>query len=241
VSGTVPLAAGFLLGLSTGPVCFTTCFPVVLPFAVGDSAGSTKAQRWLFLGRLVAGRFLAYTATGIIAGAASHHLRGTSNRIGIYAWLCLSIVMIAYGLGANITHAGFCRSLKSATSGPSFPLLLGVLMGFSICPPFLLALSYVLESSGSSLYGGLFFVAFFCATTVYIIPLGFLGHLRRNLWLERLGRLSAVLAGAFFLCYECIKTLLSLSLSSANKEWFWAQLLVWRRLSMTTWSPGGEV
>jgi len=200
MNGNVSIAAGFFLGLSTGPVCLTTCFPVLFPFALSETSGPTKRARWLFLGRLLAGRFIAYMATGILASIASRHLRGATTRLGLYAWLCLSLLMIAYGAGARFGHAGLCSKAGQLRRGVMFPFFLGILTGLSVCPPFLLALSYLMEHAESITSGVLFFIAFFFATTIYILPIGFLGHIPRTRWLETVGRVSALVAGAFFFC-----------------------------------------
>jgi len=196
----LPVTAGFMLGLSTGPICLATCLPVVLPFAVGDDSGRSAARRWFFLAKFLAGRLVAYTATGLVAGSIATRLGLSGHRIGIYAWMALSLLLIAYGLGARIGHIGFCRYVTRGVTARSFPYVLGFLTGLSVCPPFLLALSYAMERSVNVMFALVFFVSFFCATSVYVLPLGLLGHIPRQDWLRMAGRFAAVLSGLLFLC-----------------------------------------
>jgi sulfite exporter TauE/SafE len=195
----LPITAGFLLGLSTGPICLATCLPIVLPFAVSEDSGGSAVQRWFFLARFLAGRLVAYAATGVITGLIASRLGFAGSKIGIYAWLVLSLLLIAYGLGAGVKHVGFCRLVTRSVGTHSFPYALGFLTGLSVCPPFLLALSYVVERSVNVMFAVVFFLSFFCATSVYVLPIGILGHLPRQDWLRTVGRVAAVAAGFFFL------------------------------------------
>ncbi|MFB3814778.1 MAG: sulfite exporter TauE/SafE family protein [Terriglobales bacterium] len=195
-----PVFAGFLLGLSTGPLCLGTCLPVVFPFAVGEISGDTARKRWGFLGEFLAGRLLAYLFTGLVVGALSHRFAYAGSRMGVYAWLVLSLVLLVYGVAGRPQHAGICPWVSRLVRRRAFAFLLGMLTGLSVCPPFLLALGYVLERSSNALFGLLFFLAFFCATTMFILPLGVLGHVPRQAWMEQIGRWAAILAGGYFLC-----------------------------------------
>ncbi|MEM5788084.1 MAG: sulfite exporter TauE/SafE family protein [Syntrophobacteraceae bacterium] len=196
---SLPLISGFMLGLSTGPICMATCLPIVFPFAISDDSGTNATGRWCFLAKFLAGRLAAYTTMGALTGLIADRIGFSGTNIGIYAWLALSLLLIAYGLGASIKHIGFCGLATRCAAVRSFPYILGFLTGLSVCPPFLLALSFVIERSANMLFAIVFFISFFCATTLYVLPIGFLGHLPRLTWFRILGRLSAVLSGIFFL------------------------------------------
>lgn len=195
----LPITPGFLLGLSTGPVCMATCLPVVAPFAMGRFSGDCALKRWLFFAKFLVGRLVAYASTGLITGLAATRLGLTGTRMGVYAMLALSLLMIAYGLGAGVRHFSFCRLLTRGVEKPYFPYILGLLTGFSVCPPFLLALSYVMEKSADVTFALAFFLSFFCATSLYVLPVGLIGHLPRPEWMNLASRLAAVAAGFFFL------------------------------------------
>jgi sulfite exporter TauE/SafE len=195
----LPITSGFLLGLSTGPICMATCLPIVLPFAVSEDGGNSASQRWFFLARFLVGRLAAYAATGVITGLIATRLGFAGTKISTYACMVLSLLLIAYGLGARVKHVGFCRLVTRGVAAHFFPYLLGFLTGLSVCPPFLLALSYVMERSANVMFAVVFFLSFFCATSMYVLPIGLLGHLPRQDWLRMVGRFAAVIAGIFFL------------------------------------------
>ena len=132
----LPITSGFLLGLSTGPICMATCLPIVFPFAVSGDGGASAAQRWVFLARFLAGRLAAYAATGFVTGLIASRLGFAGAKIGIYAWLVLSLLLIAYGLGANVKHAGLCRLVTRSVAAQSFPLHFGFLDGTVGLPSF---------------------------------------------------------------------------------------------------------
>ena len=76
-----------------------------------------------------------------------------------------------------------------------------------VCPPFLLAISYTLQRSISPVLGMIFFLSFFVATTLYVLPVGFVGYLPRRELLVRIGKTSAVAVGCYF-CYQGVGTLM---------------------------------
>jgi sulfite exporter TauE/SafE len=202
----LPITSGFLLGLSTGPVCMATCLPIVFPFAVSEDGGTSAVKRWFFLARFLAGRLAAYAATGLVSGLIASRLGLTGSKTGIYAWMILSLLLIAYGFGAGIRHAGFCMYVTRSVAAPSFPYILGFLTGLSVCPPFLLALSYVVEQSVNVMFAVVFFFSFFCATSLYVLPIGLLGHLPRQDLMRTAGRLAAVVTG-FFSLWQAVVSL----------------------------------
>jgi hypothetical protein len=58
----------------------------------------------------------------------------------------------------------------------------------------------MLEQGAQALPGALFFLAFFLATSLYVVlPIGFIGYLPRQSALIFVGRLASVLMGMFLL------------------------------------------
>ncbi|MFH1176111.1 MAG: sulfite exporter TauE/SafE family protein, partial [Acidobacteriota bacterium] len=79
----------------------------------------------------------------------------------------------------------------------ALPAALGLLTGLSLCPPFLLAITRAADAGG--LGGSLaFFLAFFCGTSAYLVPLPLVGLLRRPAVVRTVGRLAAGVVGAYF-------------------------------------------
>ncbi len=122
------------------------------------------------------------------------------NLIVNLSMLFLSLVMIINALGImGAKRFGLCARLKSA--GAAAPFLLGFLMGVNICPPFLISIGYIVDVGGV-LNGILYFVLFFIGTSVYFIPLLFLGQLGRFDRLKFSARISAIAVGIIFLAYS---------------------------------------
>ena len=78
------------------------------------------------------------------------------------------------------------------------PPVLGFLTGINPCPPFLLATTYVLDGA-DPLDGVLLFVAFFAGTSLYMLPLAFVGLLSRYEQIREVARLTAIIVGVVFL------------------------------------------
>lgn len=196
-----PAINGFMLGISTGPVCFSACVPMLLSISLAEVGSGSGGSNWGFLGRFIGGRFLAYLVFGLAVGLVGDRLGAFGVRVGSGATIVLSLILIAYGLGVRLPHWGLCRIAAGAAGRDRFPVLLGILTGMNICPAFLLAISYTLQRSISPVFGMMFFSSFFVATTLYVLPVGFAGYLPRRELLARIGRISAVVVGCYF-CYQ---------------------------------------
>jgi len=187
-----------MLGMTTGPYCLTACFPMVLSVALAEGEGGSSSQTWLFVGKFIGGRFLAYLAFGVAIGLLGSRLGGMSHRIGTFAMIFMSIILIGYGLGVRLPRVGMCRMAGRTESHRFFPVILGALTGLNVCPPFLLAITYTLHKAVTPAFGICFFMSFFIATTLYILPVGIAGHIPHRDIMARMGRVAAVVVGAVF-------------------------------------------
>jgi hypothetical protein len=184
---------GFMLGLSTGLFCLTSCLPVILSVNLSREDGAHGT--WAFLGKFLGGRFLAYLGLGLLTALAGNTLGALSQSIGVYGLMVLSLILISYGLGLKLPRLEWCRM---ARGGRFFPFVLGGLSGLNICPPLLLAFAYGLQRGMSPAVGVVYFVSFFAATTLYIIPVGIVGYLPRHRIMANMGRIASVVVGAIF-------------------------------------------
>ena len=105
---TEAIISGFLLGLSTGPLCMSTCLPILLPFGIEKSAsGSNHISQLKFLGKFLSGRFMAYITFGMAVGYfGSFFQSSVLNKITLAIMLGLAVLLIAYGLGIKLSHRG---------------------------------------------------------------------------------------------------------------------------------------
>lgn len=192
------LVAPFLLGLSAGIYCLTYCIPFVAPVMISE-ARQNKGNFWV-LTKFISGRFLGYVAFGAIFGYLGARINNTIlNFILIVALILLSVILILHALGLMKPHRpAFCRKIKKYN--PKIPLLMGFLMGVNICPPFLMSLTYVFTLH-SATKGLIYFLMFFLGTTLYFIPLFFLGFLNKMKEFQLVGRVSALAVGILFFAY----------------------------------------
>jgi sulfite exporter TauE/SafE len=199
---------GFMLGLSAGPLCFTGCFPMLLSVTISEGKTATRGSgAWVFLGKFMGGRFIAYLVFGFFIGLVGAQLGGWGHWIGTYALIVLSGILIAYGLGVHLPHVGLCRIAGRTAGNRFFPYILGGLTGLNVCPPFLLAIAYILQRGVNPAFGVIFFMAFFLASSLYILPVGFAGYLPHRELIARIGKLATVVVGVVFF-YQGIRALM---------------------------------
>jgi sulfite exporter TauE/SafE len=194
---------GLTLGLSTGMVCLAYCGPLLMPYLMGEGNGIGKnvVRVSLFLG----GRLLAYLTVGLLAGIAGKTVVEPSairDHFIALTYMLLSALLIAYGLHRfGEVCLGTKRSTLMKHTRMHWPALVpftgGILSGFNICPPFLLAISRALDSGRIASGIGLFFM-FFLGTTVYFLPMPLIGLFRRQQVLRIIGKFAAILAGMFY-------------------------------------------
>lgn len=190
------LVQPFLLGLSVGIFCFTYCVPFIAPYLVAEQR-KIKGNLKIIL-KFIFGRFGGYILFGAIFGYLGERIsNSTVNLILIISLMVLSLLMIFYALGFFKPKLSFC-------SGKFFreksPLLMGFLMGINICPPFLMSLAYVFTLH-SVVKGIIYFVMFFLGTSLYFLPLVFLGLLGKMKEFRLIARISALIVGIIFLIY----------------------------------------
>ncbi len=187
----------FLAGLSMGLFCSFSCFPFMAPLFVAERRNFSATIR-VFL-EFMGGRLAGYVAIGALFGYLGERLdQSAFNIISIGSLLVLSWVLILYGLGLIKQRFDFCARL--GLSKRRTPLLMGLLMGINLCPPFILSVAYVFTFH-SALRGIVYFLVFFVATTLYLIPVIFLGWLGRMNEFRLIARISAVLVGVIFSIY----------------------------------------
>jgi hypothetical protein len=213
--GIETLTQGLLLGLSSGITCLATCAPVIVPLFLGGTS-STRGNARLLL-EFLAGRLGGYLLFGLAAWITGRLVLGSGSlgarATGMVA-LCLGALMLAYGIlkasgtqlplpAAAQFHSGCAiSSLRTPTwlreSPRLIPAGLGLFSGLNICPPFVVAIAQ--GAVNHSLTGSLlFFACFFAGTSLFFIPVPFIGIFRRQKALVYVGSFSAILVGLYYL------------------------------------------
>jgi sulfite exporter TauE/SafE len=192
------LVKGLLLGLSTGGFCLGACAPAMLPYLVSrqwEGVRSTARRGAEFL----AGRLLAYLVFALLVVGLGARVRTSPvvTRAAAAAMALLAVALVLHGLSLSFPEWKTCRALERSGMLRRFPFLAGMALGISICPPLLLAFTYLLTLGhwGSGLG---FAVAFFIGTTVYLVPLFLSGMLGRLPSLRGAAEVAAVCSGVWF-------------------------------------------
>ena len=189
----------FLLGLSAGLFCAGLCLPLAAPVLFGrekGGAGGSALGVVLFL----AGRLVAYLLVGLavgLLGRALNRFWSVKDVLLPILYAALGLLMVFYAFAQSFPQLGFCRFMRPALQSNRYLLLLRFLAGINICPPFLLAIAAALDAGGV-LRGMLFFLVFFVATSIYLLPLFFAGSVTRYRGVRIAARIAAALAGCYF-------------------------------------------
>ncbi len=192
---------GFLLGLANGATCLAYCAPVLIPFMLGE--GRKTQQNWELLGKFLGGRLAGYLLFGLLAWLLGQIILSVSAYRSFIlgaAYAVLAVLLLVYGFSK--APAACAGSLKGARARlrrwPTLlPLGLGFLTGLNLCPPFLLAFTGAVGTG--SLAGSLgFFLAFFGGTSLYFLPMAFVGLMSHVNALRTVGKLVAVLMALYY-------------------------------------------
>ena len=186
---------GFLTGLSVGVYCLGICLPIFIPVLLAEKR-KTK-ESFLLILEFSLGRFLGYLLFGFIVGWLGVVVQSKIiHQIVRLSTSLMGVLMIGYSLG--LTSFWGHKKCKAVFHKLKIPILLGFLTGINVCPPFLASLTYVFNLQ-SVLLGVLYFLFFFLGTSIYIVPLAFLGVFSQQTIFQKIARISGILVGTYFL------------------------------------------
>ena len=115
-----------------------------------------------------------------------------------FSFIGLAILMFLYGLKGGFPSLQLCQVISPVLGKIKIPFILGLFMGFNLCPPFLLAFTDVFVS-GEIYYGLTFFLVFFLVTSLFLLPLIFLGYLSAFYPMRKVAQLAALIIGIIYL------------------------------------------
>lgn len=188
------------LGISTGTSCLTICAPFYIPYLISEER-KLKVNFFEF-SKFLWGRLAGYLFFGLLLGFLGQKLKvgwinvASTASLGILAFL---IILHSFNFfKIKIKSHPICNILKTKEVKP--PFWIGLLTGINPCPPFLLSLNYVFIL-GNITAGVVFFLFFFLATNVYLLPLIFLGKLGHFGEFRNLARWTLLIVGLVFFLY----------------------------------------
>lgn len=173
--------------------------PLIVPVLLSDRSHLRESAATLAL--FLIGRLSAYLLFGLVFGALGRFLGRFWSFHTIWVPILhalLGFLMILYGLAHSFPRLEFCRILKPKFQSRWYPILLGLFAGINLCPPFLLAITTVMDAGGI-IQGMVFFLAFFLATSVYLLPLLFSGLVARFDSVRFVARTASILVGIYFI------------------------------------------
>lgn len=187
----------FLLGMSSGLFCVTYCLPFVASYMVLEER--EKREDFKVILKIISGRLLGYICFGAFFGFLGERINNfVIDLILTISMMLLGLILTFYALGLIRNKGRFCPGPKIKNKTP---LAMGFLMGVKVCPPILMALAYIFTLH-NWFRGIIFFSIFFLGTTVYFLPLTFLGFLNKMREFQWAGRISALIVGISFFVYN---------------------------------------
>ena len=185
-----------LAGLSTGVFCLTSCFPFIGSYLGAEGRGLKKSI--FILLEFLAGRLAGYLCFGLLVGYLGEKFDPQWLRLATdIAFIVLSLILLLYLFGL-VREKNFCCAPKILKNRG--PALMGFFLGVNLCPPFLLSVAYVF-SRHSALDGMLYFALFFLASSVYFLPLAFVGLASKAKEFQAVARTSGFLVAVIFFIY----------------------------------------
>ncbi|MBF0503831.1 MAG: sulfite exporter TauE/SafE family protein [Candidatus Omnitrophica bacterium] len=185
-----------LVGLSLGAFCLSYCFPFLSTFVASDPR-SVKENAKLIV-RFIFGRLLGYIMFGIIFGFLGEKLQSPLLTLATdLSLIFISFILILYLCGLLKQQEGNCPSRKFQNQNA---MMMGFFMGINICPPFLLSLPYVF-SLHSTWLGVLYFLIFFVSSSIFFLPMIFVGMLARIKEFQLVARISGFICAGIFIAY----------------------------------------
>lgn len=191
------LSEGFILGLSTGFYCLTSCLPALVPYLLSEGNKVWKTNFTIFL-EFLSGRFIAYFLFAVVSTLIGKAYKPyLPPWIAPLAMLLTALFMLAFLFTSRGGHSGKGCLIPFSPFFKRIPLALGFMTGINLCPPFVAAFVRLVELSDMT--AGLFyFTGFFTATSILMLP-AIAPTPFINERLKVIGRMTLGIAGIWYL------------------------------------------
>jgi sulfite exporter TauE/SafE len=194
------LTEGFLLGIATGTTCLATCGPVYAPYLMQYDRNIWRS--FLALLEISAGRFVTYAVFGVAAGFLGAAIADVDRDLFTSsAYILFSVFLLLTAFRTN--KKDHCCTTGKWMSIVDRPVLLGLFTGINFCPSFLLAVTKAVDLSGP-LAGLAIFSSFFVGTSLFLVPLSFLGYFGIKKKIRIFARIAAVIVSTWFIAQAFI-------------------------------------
>ena len=184
------------LGFAAGFSCAFFCVPVLLGLASRNINEITPLRNLVYF---LAGRFAAYLAIALLVSVIGMRF-AHSNVIDFLSRLFIAFLLVFWGIKGfreSDKEKSQCSTVKFSKA---VPFIAGLLTGISPCPPFIAGITRVF--SLGNIYGGvLFFLGFYLATSLFLIPALSVIFLKYKKELKITASLISILFGFFFVFF----------------------------------------
>ena len=188
------LIEGTVLGLTTGTACLVTCSPIYLPYLISEDRKLSKSI--IAVLEISAGRFVSYLAFGAIAGYTGAQIASVNRELFTsIAYILLSAYLVLSAVRTS-KKAKSCHVPKMARFTQS-GIILGILTGINFCPSFLIALSKAVDLGGA-FSGMMLFLGFFFGTSIFLLPLAFIGQISKVSKMKMVAQYASILVAIWF-------------------------------------------
>lgn len=191
------IAEGFSTGLATGFFCLTACAPFLLPYFIAEG-GAAWGKNALIILQFFLGRLAAYVIFSVSASLAGALMRpAIPSWVPALAMTATALLMLVYAAYHSFPKKSLCLYAAPLARSSRVPFAIGFLMGINVCPPFVAAL-FRLFALGNVAQGLLYFLAFFVATSCYILPVIFATPWLGSARLKNIGRMALLITGTWY-------------------------------------------
>ena len=197
------IVEAFLLGISTGVYCFSQCGIVLAPYIFSEENTKIKDNS-IAVFKFLLGRFFAYLLVGGLIGFLGQTVNNgflsvpenISGKIVGFSYIVLSLLLILNATSHLKKNSNYCRKYNRYKTYLHLPVILGLITGINVCPPFLLAATKVFEI-GNAAAGILFFLVFYIGTSLFLLPFSFSGVFKKIKGIKTIAQFTSVIVGIY--------------------------------------------
>lgn len=193
------MADSFILGLSIGSACLVTCGMVMFPYFMAGSAGIRRISVDLSIFLLV--RLIVYFVLASVAWYFGQKVFTTgflSKYLPAILYIVFAGMLIRYSITKNSQKACPAELATKIDNKRLIPVFLGIVNSVALCPALLLILTTG-ATRDSITQSWMAFLAFFAGSSIWFIPVPFLGSIRKKKVIETIGIFATGLAGTIYM------------------------------------------
>jgi sulfite exporter TauE/SafE len=163
------------------------------PFLVSEQQRFIRTIHLMAL--FLLGRLTGYLVVGMFSGMfgsmlSERHLQNFSS----IATAGMGLLLLTFGIVKNFPKLEICKILQFEKSSAFSILVLGLLTGVNLCPPFLAAISGAV-GTGTVLSAVSYFLFFFLGTSLFLLPIWATGVFSRFPEMRGVARVCVLLSG----------------------------------------------